>query len=128
MSVTLQKDKTVKPPEERDEYPTQSTYRVPVTVTDRETGDPVDLTAADITVVITESRAGDTELFRATEADSEIDTSDAIDGEVTLEIPATDVEWLGVVWEEWRITFPSTNKSAVVTQRSILFTDTATDA
>ena len=104
-------------------YPTDSTYRAPITVLNRQ-GNPLSsLDTADVRYRISSEQAGET-LFEAAETDSEVQI-DAQNGVVTVEIPAVEVTWSGSVWEELRV---SPSGSVVVLQRTVYFYDVATGA
>jgi hypothetical protein len=105
----------------KDGFPTDSTYRAPITVLDRD-GDPLSgLDTADIRYRISTEQNGE-KLFEATEADSEVQV-DVQNGVVTVEIPASEVDWTGSVWEELRV---SPSGSVVVLQRTVRFYEVAT--
>jgi hypothetical protein len=108
---------------DRKGFPTDSTYRAPITVLNRD-GDPLDnLDTTDLRYRISDGRGGE-KLFEATEDDSEIQV-DTQNGVVTVEIPASEVTWTGSVWEELRV---SPSGSVVVLQRTVSFYKVATDS
>jgi len=101
-------------------FPTNSTYKAPITVVD-EDGNSVDLTSADITYKITEDRAGRKEHYTATDADSAITIESNNSNVVIIEIPATDVDWVGEVYEQLRVDLGEPN--AIVLHRLVYFYD-----
>lgn len=104
-------------------YPTESTYRAPLTVNDND-GGKLDLTGATVKYAVTYRRGGEP-IYQKTDADDEMTINNATEGEVVVEIPPEDLDWTGTVWEEWRITF-SDGSSNVVLQRSVDFFDVTT--
>jgi len=126
--TVVNSDITNDPKNYEEAYPTDSTYRAPVTVKDVHDEERVDLRPAEIVVKITSTQGGGEELlFVADDGSTDSDTDAIIEdvdrenGEVALEIPPSEVTWTGVVWEEWRITFPTESRSGVVNQRDVEF-------
>jgi len=107
------------------EYPSNSTYVAPVTITDRN-GDPLVLSNADVTYALTEYESGGEEYFGATEADSavEIEPNNQT-GLVRVTVPADAVTQARDVWEELRVAQPGT--SIALLKREVTFTPAATD-
>lgn len=109
------------------DYHTNSTYIVPVTIRDR-TDDLLDLSTADITYRVTTRQGGNDELLTVTDGDSEFTATDLEDGEFEIEIPPSQNDFQGNVWEEVRVTFPGEDRSAVVVQREVYFQGVSTSA
>lgn len=108
---------------DRNEFPTSSTYVAPFTVTDRE-NEPLDLTGADIEYVITTTRGGEI-VYEVTADDPEITIEPNGVGTLTVTVPAADITFEGLVWEELRIR--QLGASAAVSQRTVEFVPVATD-
>jgi len=105
-------------------FPTNSTYRAPFTVTDRD-GNALDLSDSSIVYAIAEHRGGEP-LYRVTDADAALTVEPSGErGTIEVTVPADEIVWTGTVIEELRVTRGDT--SLVVSQRPVTFIDVVTD-
>lgn len=106
-----------------NEFPSDSTYRAPFDISDRN-GEPLDVSNASVQFVLSERRGRGEIVFEATDDNREVDIHpEEITGRVEVTVPASDVP-TGVVFEELRVTL---DESLVVSQRSVSFTPTVTE-
>jgi len=106
-------------------FPTNSTYVAPFTIVDRE-GDPLDLTDPDIQYQISKNQGGPSLVSLDETANTVTVEPDGKKGVVEVLVPANDVAFTGLVWEELRIR--RTNANVAVSQRTVKFFDVATQA
>jgi len=107
-------------------YPAKSTYEVPVTVTDDETGDPVSLRDAKVEYVMAKSKGGRVFVTKR-EDDDAITFTDRDNGEMLIEINAQELEEVyGDVYEELRVSTPDLG-TVVTEQRETNFDTVMTD-
>lgn len=108
------------------EFPTQSTYVAPFTITDRD-GLKLGLKNADITYAIAENRGSGETLIEYTDADPEVEVQpDGETGLVEVTVGAEDITFTGTVQEELRV--ERTEGNVAVSQRRVTFSQTVTNA
>ena len=100
-----------------------STYHVPVSVFDAD-GEPFDLTGADVQFQMNANRKSGDELFHFTNEDDAVLMDEGENHEFEVRIDATEMDVPNTVFEEVRVTV--SDKSAVVMQRTVDFTDVVT--
>jgi len=106
----------------KKEFPTNSTYRAPITVVDDETGDKLDATTFDeIKYEVRKNTKSGTVLYEKTDDDSEVRVNPNDSSEVIVDIPAPDVTWEGEVLGELRLSENPPDKSVATLQREVYF-------
>jgi hypothetical protein len=109
-----------------EKIPSKSTYVAPFNVNDTK-GNALDLSQATVKYRITESAGGVKEVVSYDETDDEVTLEpEGETGKVKVEIPATETDIVGEVWEELRISFSSESSMPVV-QRKVYFGPSTTD-
>jgi len=106
-----------------NKFPSNSTYRAEFTIVDRD-GDPLNLSSAELSYVLSENLGQGPTLFDATEQDTSVvvePNSETGRVDVTLE-PSQVPE--GKYYEELRV---SLDGSIVVSQRTVFFSETITE-